>query len=140
MTMIIYYILQRVATTCNYSAKTSSNFYHTYHNFVRFAIVKSRIPFSQFVLDSPFTVAIWYYYPRYKKALSEEGFVTHPLRGQVLSLELYFIFDLSNVLCTRRCFQSFKRAFWSFLETRQILNLNSQVLSNVTHDLIFSDR
>ena len=39
--------------TCNYSAKNSSVISNTYHNFVRFAIIKSRIPFPQFVLDSP---------------------------------------------------------------------------------------
>ena len=69
--------------TCNYSAKNSSVIYYTYHNFVRFAIIQSRIPFPQFVLDCPFVVPICQYFTRHKKALSEEGFVTHPLRGQI---------------------------------------------------------
>ena len=53
MTMIIYYTLHKVAMTCNYSAKNSSLISNTYYNFVRFAIVQSRIPFPQFVLDYP---------------------------------------------------------------------------------------
>jgi len=39
--------------TCNYSAKNSLPIYNTYHNFARFAIIQSRIPFPQFVLDYP---------------------------------------------------------------------------------------
>ena len=64
--------------TCNYSAKNSFVIYHTYHNFARFAIVKSRIPFPQFVLDYPSPRSVFLDYYRYKKALSEEGFVMHP--------------------------------------------------------------
>lgn len=126
--------------TCNYSAKNSSVISNTYHNFVRFAIIQNRIPFPQFVLDCPSSRSVFLDFYRHKKAPPEVRLVEHPLRGQVLSLLLYFIFDLSNVLCTRCEFQRFKSRFWSFLETRQMLNLNSQVLSNVTHDLSFCDR
>ena len=83
MTMIIYYNQAKVAMTCNYSAKNSSVIYYTYHNFVRFAIIQDRIPFPQFVLDCPSSRSVFLDFYRYKKALSEEGFVTHPLRGQI---------------------------------------------------------
>ena len=130
--MIIYYTLQRVAMTCNYSAKNSSVIYNTYHNFARFAIIQDRIPFPQFVLDYPLPRSVFL-----DKKKPPTSFLVEGSLSTRCGVKCYLLFDL---LCTRRCFQSFKRCFWSFFETRQMLNLNSQVLSNVTHDLSFCDR
>ena len=63
-----------------------------------------------------------------------------PASSHVLSLLLYFLSNVLDLLCTRCEFQSFERRFWSFLEAREILNLKSQILSNVTNDLSFRDR
>ena len=130
--MIIYYNQAKVAMTCNYSAKNSFFIYHTYHNFARFAIIQDRIPFPQFVLDYPLPRSVFL-----DKKKPPTSFLVEGSLSTRCGVKCYLLFDL---LCTRRCFQSFKRAFWSFLETRQILNLNSKVLSNVTHDLSFCDR